>query len=81
MSQTTLAGLDVQLRQGDGTHLRLRDQAALGPALGEDVVGIAEAPKTAASPRLIRPARLALEDHDIERGELHVGDVASARPG
>ena len=40
------AGLDVQLRQGDGPHLGLGDQAALGPALGEHVVGIAEAARS-----------------------------------
>ena len=46
MSQTTLAGWIVELRQRDGAHLGLRDQAALGPALREDVVGIAEAAKS-----------------------------------
>ena len=68
--------LDRQLRQGDGAHLRLRDQSALGPALREHVVGIAEVPKSCRRRRTIRPARLALEDDDVERGELHVLNVA-----
>ncbi len=42
MSQTTLPGSMASWRQGDGPHFRLGDQAALGPALGEDVVGVAE---------------------------------------
>ena len=37
--------LDVELRQGDRADLGLGDQAALGLALGEDVVGVAEAPQ------------------------------------
>ena len=49
MSQTTLAGLHVQLGQGDRPHLGLRDQPALGPALGEDVVGVAEAREAASA--------------------------------
>ena len=49
------ARLDVELGQADGPDLGLRDQAALGPALGEDVVGVAEAAKAApAGRRLIR---------------------------
>src|SRR5260370_1325993 len=37
------AGLDVELGQRDGAPLGLGDQPALGPALGEEVVGVAEA--------------------------------------
>src|SRR3546814_7863692 len=50
-------------------------RSALGPALSEDVVGIAEPPERAAGPWLIGPARLTFQDHHIEGRKLHVGDL------
>ena len=76
MSQTTLPGWIASLGQGDGAHLGLGDQAALGPALGEDVVGVAEAAQARRRRRLIGPARLALQDQHVQRRELHLLNVA-----
>ena len=75
------AGLDGQLSQGDGAHLDLGDQTTLGPALGEDVVGIAEAPPAARGGRLIGTARFPLQDQDIQRRELHVQEIAQLALG
>ena len=80
MSQTTLAGCTSSWARAMAAHLGLGDQAALGPALGEDVVGVAEAAEAAGGARLVGPARLALQDHDVERGELHVARSRPARP-
>src|SRR5262249_32609081 len=68
--------LYIKLSEGDGAHLGLRDQAALGPALREHVVRVAEAAETTRPARLVRAARLALQDHHIERREFHSLDIS-----
>ena len=52
------AGLHVELRQSQRPHLGLRDQPAMGPALDENVVGIAEPAELVRRALLIGPARL-----------------------
>src|SRR5262245_66657833 len=66
------AGLNIELSQSDGPQFGLSNKAALGTALGEDLVGVAEAAKAAGSALLVRPARLALENHHIERCKLQL---------
>src|SRR5579875_929373 len=64
--------LNRHLRQGDAAHLSLCDEAALGPTLREHVIRITEWPKSRYRCGAIRPARLALENDDVERSKLHV---------
>jgi hypothetical protein len=68
--------LHVEAGQGDGADLGLGDEPAFGPALGEDVVGVAEPPLTARRAAQIGSPGLAFEDHHVERRELHLGDLA-----
>ena len=73
--------MQVELRQRDGAHLRLRDQPALRPRLGEHVVRVAEAAQLRARARHVRPVRLALQDQHVERVELHLADVGQLALG
>src|SRR5258708_4763173 len=71
--------LQIELGQGNGPHLRPRDQPTLGLALSESIIRVAETSEATAGRLLIRPAFLALEDHDVERCELHflnIGQLA-----
>src|SRR5258708_1146166 len=73
----TSSGLPKRRRRpGDGGDLGLGDEGGLGPALGEDVGGVAEAAKAAGGRLQVRPAGLAREDEDVERCEFHVLNVA-----
>ena len=72
--------LNVELRQGDGADLRLRDEAALGPALREHSSGLPKRRSRPPALLLIGPAWLAFEDHDVERRELHLGNFGQVRP-
>ena len=69
------SGLEIKLSQRDGPDFRLRDQSALGPALREHVVRVAETAQPARLARLVGTARLPLQDHDIERRKIHALDV------
>ncbi len=68
-------GLHVELGERESADLGLGDEPALGPALGEHVVGVAEPALHRGRPLLVGPAGLALEDHHVERRELHLGDL------
>src|SRR5262245_31701841 len=67
--------LNVEFRQRDRSHFRLRDESAFGPALGEHIVGVAEAAKAGGAALLVWAARLAFQNHYVQRGELHLLDV------
>src|SRR5439155_20246030 len=63
--------LNVELRQRERAHLRLGDQAALRPALAEDIVRVAKAAQPTRTARQVRASRFALQDHDVQRRKLH----------